>query len=137
MKTNGRLTGDEAVSTVIGIILMVAITVALASTVYLYMSSGVEEAPRDIPTINFFADDAGKTLYVVSFNTKVDWDDINMTATDDTDTLYNHSHNGVMKVGDTIYFKDNGIVEGNIIIRFRHIPTNTLIGIYELHSVSK
>ena len=58
-----------------------------------------------------------------------------MTATNDSKTLYNHNQTGVMAVGDTIYFEDNGKVEGNILIRFRYNPTNTLIGTYKLNNV--
>ena len=135
MKKNKKLNEKQAVSAVIGVILMVSITVAIAATVYLYMSSRVDEAPNETPVINFFADEAENTLYVVSYNNQIDWDDINMTATNDTDTLYDHGQNGAIEVGDTIYFEGNGIVEGEIIIRFRYNPTNTLIGTYKLNNV--
>ena len=137
MKVNIKLNREKAVSAVIGVILMVAITVAIAATVYLYMASRVDEAPNETPVINFFSDDAENTIYVVSYNNQIDWDDINMTATNNTNTFYDHGQNGVLGVGDTIYFEDNGIVEGDIIIRFRYEPTNTLIGIYKLSSVTK
>ena len=135
MKANRKLNREIAVSAVIGVILMVAITVAIAATVYLYMSSRVDEAPNETPVINFFADEAEKTLYIVSFNKEIDWSEINMTATNDTNTLYDHGQNGVLEAGDTIYFEGNGIVEGEIIIRLRYIPTNTLIGTYMLNNV--
>jgi len=38
MKANRKFKGEEAVSAVIGVILMVAITVAIAATVYVYVS---------------------------------------------------------------------------------------------------
>jgi len=50
MKANKKfIENDSAVSAVIGIILMVAITVAVASTVYVYVSglSGTQEAARE------------------------------------------------------------------------------------------
>jgi len=46
MKANRKFVeGDEAVSAVIGVILMVAITVAIAATVYVYVSGmiGVQQ----------------------------------------------------------------------------------------------
>lgn len=137
MKTDGRLNGTEAVSAVIGIILAVAIVVSLSATVYGYMSNMMDEAPKKTPQINFFADESIKTLTVLSFNQEINWQDINMTATDNTNTMFAHGQTGNVEAGDTIYFNDNGIIDGDIIIKFRYNPTNTLIGVYELASVTK
>ncbi len=137
MKTNGKLNGEEAVSAVIGIILAVAIVVSLAATVYVYMSNMMDEAPKKTPQINFFADESIKTLTLTSSNQEINWQDINMTATDNTNTMFAHSQTGNVKAGDTIHFNDNGIIDGDIIIKFRYNPTNTLIGVYELTSVTK
>jgi FlaG/FlaF family flagellin (archaellin) len=132
-----NIIGSEAVSAVIGIILAVAIVVALAATVYFYMSNMIDEAPKKTPQINFFADESIKTLTVLSYNQEINWQDINMTATDNTNTIFNHSQTGNVDAGDTIYFNDNGVIDGDIIIKFRYNPTNTLIGVYELTSITK
>ena len=137
MKANGKLNGEEAVSAVIGIILAVAIVVSLSATVYFYMSNMMDEAPKKTPHINFFADESIKTLTVLSFNQEINWQDINMTSTDNTNIMFAHSQTGNVKSGDTIHFNDNGIIDGDIIIKFRYNPTNTLIGVYELTSVTK
>ena len=136
MSSNNKF-GSEAVSAVIGIILSVAIVVSLSATVYGYMSNMMDEAPKKTPQISFFADESLKTLTVLSYNQEINWQDINMTAKDNNNTMFNHGQTENVEVGDTIYFKDNGIIDGDIIIKFRYNPTNTLIGVYELTSVTK
>ena len=136
MSKNNKI-GPDAVSAVIGIILAVAIVVSLAATVFFYMSNMMDEAPKKTPQISFFADESIKTLTVLTVNQEIKWQDINMTATDNnTNTMFGHSQTGNLEAGDTIYFNNNGIIDGDIIIKFRYNPTNTLIGVYELNGVS-
>ena len=53
MKANKKFVeGDEAVSAVIGVILMVAITVAIAATVYVYVSGMLGSGPAANPTVS-------------------------------------------------------------------------------------
>ena len=53
MKANRKFVeGEEAVSAVIGVILMVAITVAIAATVYVYVSGMLGTGPEKAPTIS-------------------------------------------------------------------------------------
>jgi len=137
MKANRKFNDEKAVSVIIGIILAVAIVVTLAATVYGYMSNMMDEAPKKIPSINFFADESFETLIVTNFNMDINWLDINMSATNGTVYWYNHGHSGTVNSGDSIDFADNGIIDGDIIINFRYEPTNTLIGKYKLSSVTK
>jgi flagellin-like protein len=52
MKANRKFVeGEEAVSAVIGVILMVAITVAIAATVYVYVSGMLGGGPTAAPTV--------------------------------------------------------------------------------------
>ena len=52
MKANRKFVeGEEAVSAVIGVILMVAITVAIAATVYVYVSGMLGGGPTASPTV--------------------------------------------------------------------------------------
>jgi flagellin-like protein len=55
MKANKKyiLEEDEGVSAVIGVILMVAITVAIAATVYVYVSGMMGEGQETAPTLTF------------------------------------------------------------------------------------
>jgi flagellin-like protein len=53
MKANRKFRdGEEAVSAVIGVILMVAITVAIAATVYVYVSGMLGTGPTLNPTVS-------------------------------------------------------------------------------------
>jgi flagellin-like protein len=53
MKANRKFVkGEEAVSAVIGVILMVAITVAIAATVYVYVSGMIGTSPTSTATIS-------------------------------------------------------------------------------------
>ena len=126
---------NNAVSAVIGVILMVAITVAIAATVYVYtsqMMGGGTTTP--VPTITFYTTESDNTLTVIQGDPKVNWTEINITATDGVNYYY-HELTGTLKAGDTISFNENGLT-GSITIRFIHTPTNSLIGTYKLNGVN-
>jgi len=56
MKANRKFVeGEEAVSAVIGVILMVAITVAIAATVYMYVSGMIGGGLKSTPSISMSA----------------------------------------------------------------------------------
>ena len=58
MKANRKFKEDEeGVSAVIGVILMVAITVAIAATVYVYVSGMIGQNPEKTPEIQFIKDE--------------------------------------------------------------------------------
>jgi flagellin-like protein len=57
MKANRKFVEeDEAVSAVIGVILMVAITVAIAATVYVYVSGMLTGGTKSTPSVSMTAD---------------------------------------------------------------------------------
>ena len=117
-----------AVSAVIGVILMVAITVALAATIYVYTSNmmgGGTTIPT--PTITFYKDEGENELIVLQGDPRIYWNEINMTATDGTNTpFYGHGLNGqFLTAGQSISFNGNGL-SGYITIKFiHHICLNT------------
>jgi len=124
MKANRKFVeGDKAVSTVIGVILMVAIIVAIAATVYVYVNGMVGGTTERTLAIIFDKDESANTLTVTSTDTEMSWTDINMTAS------------GNIAAGDVIYFDSHGLWN-TVTINFRHNPTNTLIGTYKLNSLS-
>ena len=141
MKANRKFVeGEEGVSAVIGVILMVAITVAIAATVYVYVSGMMGGASEKAPTITFTKDEALDTLTVVQADVGISWDDVFMNATGTTGTLmYDNTHGqlGDVTAGDTIDF-DAGAAAcgGNLVIQFSYTPTNALIGTYKLNNVS-
>ena len=135
-QANKKNTHDYAVSAVIGVILMVAITVALAATIYVYtsqMMGGGTTTP--VPTITFYSTESDNTLTVIQGDPIINWIEVNMTATDGTNYFYDYNLTGIVTAGDIISFDGHGL-SGSITIRFIHTPTNSLIGTYELNGVS-
>ena len=64
MKGNRKFVNEEeAVSAVIGVILMVAITVAIAATVYVYVSGMLSPTGESAPSLAWSADDADDTFF--------------------------------------------------------------------------
>ena len=67
MKANRKFVeGKEAVSAVIGVILMVAITVAIAATVYVYVSGMLTGPGESAPNLAWTVDDAANTITLTS-----------------------------------------------------------------------
>ena len=67
MKANRKFVeGEEAVSAVIGVILMVAITVAIAATVYYYVTTILPEGGQTTPNIIISQSDEDDYLKVIS-----------------------------------------------------------------------
>ena len=127
---------NNAVSAVIGVILMVAITVAIAATVYVYtsqMMGGGTTTP--MPSITFYSTESKNTLTVIQCDPVINWIEVNMTATDGANYFYDHGLTGTLNAGDTISFNGHGL-SGSITIRLIHTPTNSLIGTYKLNGVT-
>ena len=137
MKANRKFVeSEEGVSAVIGVILMVAITVAIAATVYVYVSGMMGGAAEKAPTITFTKDESENTLTVVQADVGIAWGDLNMTATNDTGYYYDtgFGSTALVTAGDTISFNTN--IGDDITIRFAYTPTNALIGTYKLNDVT-
>jgi len=79
MKANRKFVeGEDAVSAVIGVILMVAITVAIAATVYVYVSGIIGTGTGSTPTVSILASPSDEDcLITVGTPTEADikWDD--------------------------------------------------------------
>ena len=125
----------EAVSAVIGVILMVAITVAIAATVYVYVSGMIGTSPQSAPNVQFVKDDVNNKLTVASAEPgNLVWGDLNITYSGNYSNL---SFNGgswpptstsPVHAGDYIEVED-----GSYTISIRHIDTNTLLGTWEFN----
>ena len=127
MKANRKFVEEErAVSAVIGVILMVAITVAIAATVYVYVSGMIGTSPESAPTIQFIKDADLKTLTVTQSDTaNIAWSDfevVNATGVTQAITVYNVALTGSVTAGDTLTFPEAGTY------KIRYTPTNTLMG---------
>lgn len=101
---------EEAVSPVIGVILMVAITVVLAAIVFLLVSDlgGPSEVP---PAISFRED--GDSLTVIGADQDLAWEDFTVTGCTTVPT-------GAVDAGDQIE-----ACSGRVTIK--HDPSNSLV----------
>ena len=141
MKANRKfIEADErAVSAVIGVILMVAITVAIAATVYVYVSGMIGGTKTQTPNVACTTDATANKITVATADADISWDDITVT-TDVSGTWLHLYHgggvtmanitSGTMPVvdvtaGDFIEL-DNAV--GNVRVTLRYEPTNSLLG---------
>jgi len=138
MKANRKFVdGEEAVSAVIGVILMVAITVAIAATVYVYVSGMMGTGQEAAPTLTFVKDDKAtvNTLTVIAANPPdLQWGDIEVQNSTGG-TVLAHGKTGTVTAGTVL---DIAALAGtaSYTIGIRHIPTNTLIGTYDFTASS-
>ena len=125
---------------------MVAITVAIAATVYVYVSGMMGTGQEAAPTITFLKEDkaAVNTLTVIAADpSDVSWGDIEILV---NGTAVDHNETGAVTAGTIIDITDlvnasllSGALDGTGIssktgaytISIRHVPTNTLIGTYD------
>ena len=150
MKANKQFREVEktAVSAVIGVILMVAITVAIAGTVYVYvtgMMGGMKDQTANIACIT---DSATNRVTITSSGSPIKWNNVVVT-TDNTSVnwrVYDASSNPLdapkstsgaitnIAAGDFIEFDFNAHpgMSGNVKVTLRFIPTNTLLGAWTL-----
>ena len=127
MKANIKFREDcEAVSAVIGVILMVAITVAIAATVYVYVSGMIGGSPDTTPNVQFVQDVVGDTLTVASAEpTNLVWGDCSYSMAPDTTSM---TLSGWGTTTQDILAGDQITVTGSGDISVRHDDTNTLLG---------
>jgi flagellin-like protein len=90
MKANQAFKGnDEAVSPVIGVILMVAITVVLAAVVFVLVSNLSKGGSQSAPALSFNTDSVADKLTVTSAATGADWSRLSLKVTSCTQTQTN------------------------------------------------
>jgi len=80
-KANQFAKNEEAVSPVIGVILMVAITVVLAAVVFVLVSNLSKNSNTAAPNITFNQDNSGHTLTIVSADASASWANIKQSTT--------------------------------------------------------
>ncbi len=141
MKANRKFKEDgEAVSAVIGVILMVAITVAIAATVYVYVSGMMGDPGENAPNLAWIKDDSANTLTISSGSSEFKYaasvSDGNLAFTNTTGTYY---VNESLALSDSSDYKLDSISAGNVITGFTGTgtegeyqivwePTNKLLG---------
>ncbi len=73
--------GEKAVSTVIGVILMVVITVAIAATIYTYISGNIGVQQQTIPAVQMMAIEDVDRLSVLSTDAELNWTNLAIRST--------------------------------------------------------
>jgi flagellin-like protein len=136
MKANRKFVEEkEAVSAVIGVILMVAITVAIAATVYVYVRGMIGESPQTTPNLQMIRSNTETKLTVSSADPgNLKWDHfeiiLNNRVQDDltnfTATSVDFTENIDVNAGQHIQL-DTTVVTLPATIAIRHKSTNTLI----------
>ena len=135
---------ERAVSAVIGVILMVAITVAIAATVYVYVSGMLGGTKDQTANIACITDSGTNRITITSAGANLKWKDI-VVITDNTTVnwrVYAPSHNPLdaakstsgatadIAAGDYIEldFTAHPGMSGNVRVSLRFTATNTLLG---------
>jgi archaeal type IV pilus assembly protein PilA len=132
---------DEAVSPVIGVILMVAITVVLAAVVFVLVSN-LGEGSESAPNVSFNKDSADLEMTVITAETS-NWDDFVMsTDSDDCEpTLTNLGTGGTADNETDLSAVDEPVTAGDVLtlwetnagdcdgvtFRLTHEATNSLV----------
>jgi len=137
MKTHREFNQRKhAVSAVIGVIIMVAITIAMAAVAYAYFTGMIGGGEEVTPVISFTPNVSEKTISVASADVDANWNDINITFTNGISYAYlNVTRTGVVNAGDTINLFNDQTLRGTVTVTFMHVPTNTLLGTYTIENV--
>lgn len=122
MKANRKFKKeDKAVSAVIGVILMVAITVAIAATVYVYVSGMLGGGAQKAPSMAFNKVTSGtKGLTLVSADSGLKWNEFTISVNGTAYTAF-----GSVAVTAGAFIPAAGAPS---YIKVIHIATNTLMG---------
>jgi len=147
MKANRKfIQADErAVSAVIGVILMVAITVAIAATVYVYVSGMIGGTKTQTPNVACTTDATANKIQVATADANIKWYNIVITnntgssnchwAIYDGGGVTNRSTNVMptseVTAGDFIFIWYSPA--GNVKITLRYVPTNSLLGSWTIN----
>jgi flagellin-like protein len=134
MKMHRKTLNKNAVSAVIGVIIMVAITVAMAAVAYAYFTGMIGEQKTNTPVISFTPSVSEKVIRVASADANINWIDINITATNATSHAYIVKP-GIVSAGDMIDLILDQPLRGKVTVSFMHVPTNTLLGSYTIDNI--
>jgi archaeal type IV pilus assembly protein PilA len=128
-----RNKNDNAVSAVIGVVLMVAITIAMAAVAYAYFTGMIGGQTTSTPTISFNPNIVDKTITVDTADSEINWEDITISASDGTNHI-TVAMSGTVAAGDIINLRGQGL-SGTVEVTIIHIPSNTLLATYIFDNV--
>jgi flagellin-like protein len=151
MKANRKfIEADErAVSAVIGVILMVAITVAIAATVYVYVSGMIGGTKNQTPNVACTTDSTSNRIQIATADANIKWKDIVVTV-DNTSVnwqVFTASASSIdaamstsgatadVTAGDYILldFTAHPGMIGNVKVTLKYTPTNSLLGSWTIN----
>ena len=150
MKANRKfIQADErAVSAVIGVILMVAITVAIAATVYVYVSGMIGGTKTQTPNVACTTDSTTNRIQVATADANINWKDVVITTDPTTSVNWwvcwgNGTAMAAVRTMPTLttliyqvtagdFINVSGIT-GNVKVTLRYIPTNSLLGSWTIN----
>jgi flagellin-like protein len=140
MKANRkfRKADERAVSAVIGVILMVAITVAIAATVYVYVSGMIGGTKTQTPNVAMTVDSTSNKVTVATADANIKWSDVVITYDVPAAIGVIWYSGGTisnavtpMPAGTMILAGDYVLVSGatgNVKMTLAYTPTNSLLG---------
>jgi flagellin-like protein len=133
MKANRKFKEEEAVSAVIGVILMVAITVAIAATVYVYVSGMMGGGIESTPSLSLTKDISDTSIILTIgtiTDTGVNWTDAALTfvnITDGTEETPPTKPTGTISGGDIILIS-NLVDLNEYRLTITYVPTGGTMG---------
>jgi archaeal type IV pilus assembly protein PilA len=150
MKANRKfIEADErAVSAVIGVILMVAITVAIAATVYVYVSGMIGGTKNQTPNVACTTDSTSNRIQIATADSNIKWKDIVVTMDNASVSwhVYSASAGAIggwgttatatadVTAGDYILLQFNTTsMIGNVRATLKYTPTNSLLGSWTIN----
>ncbi len=140
MRKIQEFTSSEAVSAVIGVTLMVAVTVAMAAVGYAYFTGMIGGNVEVSPIIDMSMNQDDNTLTLTYKDIDFTWESITIRAMDATNTetldLAAYGLTGEAEIGDKININDATTqVSGTVTITITHTPSGTLMNEYIFKNV--
>lgn len=136
MKTTQKKINKRAVSAVIGVIIMVAITVAMAAAAYAFLTGMIGEQKKEAPVIEFVKSENDKSIIIATADIDTTWEDIGILFTNATTSAsLTIPKTGIINAGDRIDLLTDQILRGKVSVTFTHLPTNSLYGTYIFENV--
>jgi archaeal type IV pilus assembly protein PilA len=147
MKANRKFkqADERAVSAVIGVILMVAITVAIAATVYVYVSGMIGGQKQATPTVLATPNNTAKTVTITNADPNLMWSDVTITTTSGYTWTLATSGGSAIGTSSTTWNSINvpdGITAGDVLalagaagtvkVTMMYKPTNSLLGTWNV-----
>lgn len=125
-----------AISAVIGVIIMVAITVAMAAAALAFFTGLIGEQKKQTPNIEFTKLETDVSIIIATADIDTKWDDINIVFTNETTSGNLITPKiGPINAGDRIDLRSDQILRGKVTVIFTYIPTNSLLGSYIIENV--